>query len=179
MTQKGWQATGLEPDKEARTRGKQIYNIELNGIDDFYNLPADHFDAITLWHVLEHVHDLGSYVQQLKNLLKESGKIFIAVPNYTSKDAQIYKEYWAAYDVPRHLYHFSPLAMEALMQKNGLKIETYRPMWYDSIYISLLSNKYKYGHLRLISSFWNGICSNLAALGNVKRCSSVIYIISK
>ena len=179
MKQHGWNATGLEPDEGARQVASQQYNIELADINEFYKLPAGSFDAITLWHVLEHVHDLSAYVQQLKNLLNEKGKLFIAIPNYTSLDATIYKEYWAAYDVPRHLYHFSPASMKTLMDRNGLKIVHYKPMWYDSFYISLLSSKYKKGKANWIAACWNGFRSNLKALNDVKRCSSVIYVIEK
>ena len=179
MKQHGWDVTGIEPDRGARTVAKKLYGLELSGSDSFYHLPSFGFDAITLWHVLEHVHDLSVYVQQLKALLKEKGRLFIAVPNYTSKDAAIYKEYWAAYDVPRHLYHFSSRSMQALMEKNGLKLLRYKPMWYDSFYISMLSSKYKNGKTNLFSSFFNGFRSNLKAMSDVKRCSSVIYVISK
>jgi SAM-dependent methyltransferase len=175
----GWYVTGLEPDEGARQVAKKEYNVDLQDIGEFFQLPAASFDAITLWHVLEHVHDLSSYIQQLRSLLKENGKLLIAVPNYTSLDASIYKENWAAYDVPRHLYHFSPMSMQVLMEKHGLKIERYKPMWYDSFYISMLSSKYKTGKTKLIPSFFNGFRSNLKALGDVKRCSSVIYIIEK
>ena len=179
MKQHDWQVTGLEPDADAATVAKQLYNIELKSINEFYHLPADSFDAITLWHVMEHVHDLSAYVQQLKMLLKEDGKLFIAVPNYTSKDAAIYNEYWAAYDVPRHLYHFSPGSMKVLMEKNGMKLLTHQPMWFDSFYISMLSSKYKNGKTNLVAAFFNGLRSNIKAMSDVKGCSSVIYIIGK
>ncbi|MEI2737901.1 MAG: class I SAM-dependent methyltransferase [Chitinophagaceae bacterium] len=179
MKQAGWQVTGLEPDADARTVGKQSYNIELGDISQFYQLQESAYDAITMWHVLEHVHDLQGYVAKLKLLLKEGGKLFIAVPNYTSKDAAAYKEYWAAYDVPRHLYHFSPASMQALMEKHGLKILQHKPMWYDSFYVSMLSSQYKHGKTNLFGAFFNGLGSNLKAMGNVRRCSSVIYIIGK
>jgi len=179
MKRHGWKTTGLEPDDEARKLARDLYNLELADSSHLYQLPGNHFDAITLWHVLEHVHDLTGYVQQLKSLLKKEGKIFIAVPNYTSIDASIYQQYWAAYDVPRHLYHFSALSMEVLMKKNGLKIMHYKPMWFDSFYISLLSSKYKHGKTRWLSAVWNGFRSNLAAVGDPKKCSSVIYVIEK
>lgn len=179
MKQHGWQVTGLEPDTHAATMAKQLYDIELKSINQFYHLPADSFDVITLWHVMEHVHDLAAYVQQLKLLLKKDGKLFIAVPNYTSKDAAIYNEYWAAYDVPRHLYHFSPGSMKVLMENNGMKLLQHQPMWFDSFYISLLSSKYKNGKTNLVAAFVNGIRSNIKAISEVKRCSSLIYIIGK
>jgi 2-polyprenyl-3-methyl-5-hydroxy-6-metoxy-1,4-benzoquinol methylase len=178
MNQNGWHVTGLEPDEGARAVAKKLYNVGLENTDRFYQLPAESFDAITLWHVLEHVHDLSAYVQLLKSMLKETGTLLIAVPNYTSKDAAIYKEHWAAYDVPRHLYHFSPQSMKLLMEKHGLKLIEYKPMWYDSFYISMLSSKYKNGKTNLIASFFNGFLSNLKAFGDVKKCSSVIYVAS-
>lgn len=179
MKQHGWDVTGLEPDTDARTVAKQLYNLELKDINQFYHLPAGSFDAITLWHVMEHVHDLAAYVQRLKVLLKEDGKLFIAVPNYTSKDAAIYNEYWAGYDVPRHLYHFSPDSMKILMEKNEMKLVQHQPMWFDSFYISMLSSKYKNGRTNLGAAFWNGLRSNFTAMSNVKKCSSIIYVINK
>lgn len=179
MKKNGWSVTGLEPDADARKVAAQLYQIELTDINQFYKLPAGNFDAITLWHVLEHVHDLQVYVQQLKKLLSGKGKLFVAVPNYTSKDAAVYKECWAAYDVPRHLYHFSPRAMQVLMERNGLKVEKHKAMWYDSFYISMLSSKYKNGKPNFLAACWYGLLSNIAALGNKRKCSSVIYIIGK
>lgn len=179
MKKNGWQVTGLEPDADARSVGKQVYDIELTPIGQLFELPPSSFDAITLWHVLEHVHDLHGYLAQLKSLLKPHGKLFIAVPNYTSMDAAIYKEFWAAYDVPRHLYHFSPASMLVLMEKNGFIVKQHKPMWYDSFYVSMLSNKYKNGTTNLFTSFINGLYSNSKAMMDVKKCSSVIYIIGK
>lgn len=179
MQQAGWQVTGLEPDADARAVGKQSYNIDLADIGQFYQLRESSYDIITMWHVLEHVHDLQGYIAKLKLLMTENGKLFIAVPNYTSKDAAAYKEQWAAYDVPRHLYHFSPRSMQVLMEKHGLRILQHKPMWYDSFYVSMLSSKYIHGKPNLVGAFFKGLGSNLKAMGDVKRCSSVIYIISK
>ena len=179
MKKSGWQVTGLEPDADARSVCKQVYDIELTSIEQLFELAPSSFDAITMWHVLEHVHDLHGYLAQLKSLLKQNGKLFIAVPNYTSMDAVIYKEHWAAYDVPRHLYHFSPASMLLLMEKYGLKVLAYKAMWYDSFYVSMLSSKYKNGASNLLASFFNGLRSNSRAMQDVKKCSSVIYIIGK
>lgn len=177
MKQNGWQVTALEPDGDARKVAAESFGVSLQDTNEFYNLAAQQFDAITMWHVLEHVHDLQGYMSKLKELLKEKGRLIIAVPNYTSGDAAVYGEYWAAYDVPRHLYHFSPASMKGLVEKHGLKILGYEPMWYDSFYVSLLSSKYKNGATRLVGAFINGLRSNISAMGEVKRCSSVIYII--
>ncbi len=179
MKANGWSVTGLEPDAGARKLAKELNDVELEETRRLFQLPAGSFDAITLWHVLEHVHDLRSYLQQLKSLLKEKGILFIAVPNYTSTDAAVFKEHWAAYDVPRHLWHFSPAAMKKLVDDAGMKITKYKPMWFDSFYISMLSSKYKTGETNLIGACWTGLRSNIRAMGSVKECSSVIYIIKK
>lgn len=174
----GWDVTGIEPDSDARNVALNLYDIKLSGNELYDSLPENFFDVITLWHVLEHVHDLHDYVSFLKKRLKEKGLIFIAVPNYTSFEARIYKQYWAAYDVPRHLYHFTPQSMNNLMNRHGLKIVDHKPMWFDSFYISLLSTKYKSG-INWAGALWNGLYSNLKAVQNTERCSSVIYIVSK
>lgn len=177
MQEHGWQVTGLEPDADARTVAGKNYNLQLLKENEIYSLPNHSFDVITLWHVLEHVEGLAPLMQQLRLLLNDKGSIFIAVPNYTSSDASVYKKFWAAYDVPRHLYHFSPESMKVLVEKNGMKIVNYRPMWYDSFYISLLSSKYKNKTTRWVAALWYGMVSNIKALFNVKKCSSVIYVI--
>lgn len=179
MQRHGWTTTGLEPDMDARKIGREQYGLELMDSSKLYTLPPEEFDAITLWHVLEHVHDLSGYINQLKTILKKEGRLFVAVPNYTAADAVIYKQYWAAYDVPRHLYHFSPKSIEMLMKKNGLQVIKYRPMWYDSFYISLLSSKYKNGKTNWLAAAWNGLRSNIVAWPDNKKCSSVIYVIGK
>jgi hypothetical protein len=179
MKERGWEITGIEPDEGARQKAKTLFNIELKETDSFHQLSEISYDAITLWHVLEHVHQLHDYVELLKALLKSNGKIFIAVPNYSSLDSSIYKLYWAAYDVPRHLYHFSPKSIDVLMSQHGLKVISKKPMWFDSFYISLLSSKYKNGKTKWISAGLSGLRSNLRALTNKDYCSSIIYIIGK
>jgi len=174
----GWRGTGLEPDNGARKVANDLYGLLLRDTDELFDLPG-RYDIITLWHVLEHVHELHATMAQLKKLLAEKGRLLIAVPNYTCYDEKAYDGYWAAYDVPRHLYHFSPRSMQVLMEKNGLNIITCKPLWFDSFYISLLSSKYKKGKPQLIPAFFNGLRSNIKAMGNVKKCSSVIYIIGK
>jgi 2-polyprenyl-3-methyl-5-hydroxy-6-metoxy-1,4-benzoquinol methylase len=173
-----WNCTGIEPDQTAREKALELYKIDLKEAEKLYLLPPQSFDAITLWHVLEHVHELHKYVEQLKDLLSREGKLFIAVPNYTSGDEKIYNEYWAAYDVPRHLYHFSPKAMKVLLKSHGLNIEKIKPMWYDSVYVSMLSEKNKTGHPHPVKAFINGMISNLKTFSDHSKCSSLIYIIS-
>ena len=175
----GWKSIGLEPDKTARDKASKLYGINLKESGELFSLPAESLDAITLWHVLEHVHQLHEYIKEFRELLKQDGKLFIAVPNYTSKDAKIYGSFWAAYDVPRHLYHFSPKAMETVLNKHGLKLEKIKPMWYDSVYVSMLSEKYKTGKSNPAKAFVNGMLSNFEAAFDKKKCSSIIYIASR
>src|SRR5665647_197479 len=178
MVNAKWNITGLEPDSKAREKALELYGLQLEQIEKFYSLPVQTFDAITMWHVLEHVHDLHDYINQLNKLLKPGGKLFIAVPNYTSYDAAIYKEFWAAYDVPRHLYHFSPESMKKLLNTHGMKIEMMKPMWYDSVYVSMLSEQYKTGRPHPVKALISGLISNFKTLSKKEKCSSVIYVAS-
>lgn len=178
MKEHDWKAEGVEPDSQAIERAKHQYNIQLQPSSHLFSLEPEIFDAITMWHVLEHVHDLHGYIRHIKSICKPEGKIFIAVPNYTSYDADHYESSWAAYDVPRHLYHFSPASMQELMKRHQCKIEKIQPMWFDSFYVSLLSEKYKRGRSDLLKGFWYGLRSNMKALSNKRRASSIIYVIS-
>lgn len=179
IKQKGWEVKGIEPDEGARKKAVELFQLSLEQPPVLFTLPQANYDAITLWHVLEHVHQLHAYVEQLKGLLTAEGKIFIAVPNYTSGDATAYKTFWAAYDVPRHLYHFTPKAMETLAQAHGLRIIAKKPMWFDSFYVSLLSSKYRNGKTSWVGASFNGIKSNVGALFSKDKCSSLIYILQK
>jgi 2-polyprenyl-3-methyl-5-hydroxy-6-metoxy-1,4-benzoquinol methylase len=179
MKQAGWNVSGLEPDEFAREKALSNYDLKLNELSLLKDLTAETFDAITLWHVLEHVHDLNEYLEKFFEILKPQGRLVVAVPNYTSYDASYYKEYWAAYDVPRHLYHFSPKSMQVLLEKKGFVLEAIEPMWFDSFYVSMLSEKYKHGKQNFISAVWIGLLSNFKAFFNKEKCSSVIYIIRK
>ncbi len=176
MKQAGWQIAGLEPDETARQNAQKLYGISPEPSHKLFDLAHESFDAITMWHVLEHVHALHEYVAQVKKLLKPGGKFFVAVPNYTSLDAQHYRENWAAYDVPRHLWHFSPKSMELLMNKHGLKLLHTKPMWFDSFYVSMLSEQYKKGKGNLVGALLTGLRSNVKAVSDKNSCSSLIYI---
>ncbi|HLY69713.1 MAG TPA: class I SAM-dependent methyltransferase, partial [Puia sp.] len=179
MKTHGWQVTALEPDATARAQAEVLNHIGLIGPEHFYLFPEESFDVITMWHVLEHVHDLHGYMIQLKKLIKPHGKIFIAVPNYTSADASFYKNDWAAYDVPRHLYHFSPLSLKKLFNQYQFELQSTRAMPYDSFYISFLSERYKKNKLGLLRGTLIGLYSNFIAFVNKERCSSLTYIINK
>ncbi|MFT4092974.1 MAG: class I SAM-dependent methyltransferase [Niabella sp.] len=179
MQKAGWEVLGLEPEADARKVANNEYGITAKPSPELFSLDNESFDAITLWHVLEHVHTLHEYVAQLKNLLAKNGVLFVAVPNYTSKDAKVYGKYWAGYDVPRHLYHFSPHAMQVLMEQHGLHLVKMLPMWFDSFYVDMLSSRYKTGKTNYFSAGLHGLASNINAIGNVEACCSVIYVIKK
>ena len=179
MQQAGWKITGLEPDETARDKAKELYGLIVQSPEVLFQLPPSTFDVITMWHVLEHVHELKGYVKQIRRLLKPNGRLLVAVPNYTCYDQYVYKQYWAGYDVPRHLYHFSPDAMINLLVEYELKLLSVRPMLFDSFYVSMLSEKYKTGKNNFVKAVWVGLVSNFKALRDKEKCSSVIYIIGK
>lgn len=177
MKAAGWDCLGLEPDPDARAVAKADFGVDAKPIEELFALPDGTYDAITLWHVLEHVHELDAYMAKLKALLKADGRLFIAVPNYTSLDGQRYEAQWAAYDVPRHLYHFSPTSMKRLLELSGLKLIEMKRMPYDSFYVSMLTERNIGGGL--LKAVWTGWRSWWKAIWNLERCSSLIYVIRK
>ena len=179
MRDAGWDVTGAEPDADARQIALNQNQTVLSEMDVLDSLEKESFDAISLWHVLEHVHELDAFMIKLKSLLKPTGTMFIALPNYTSLDAEHYKDHWAAYDVPRHLYHFSPRSIDVLMNKNGLQVIKRQPMWFDSFYISLLSSKYQNGSVNYLTAFLKGLQSNMKAIRSHQKSSSIIYLVKK
>lgn len=177
MAEAGWNGVGLEPDAGARKLAKKNYGITLQSPENLFALPEQSFDVITMWHVLEHVHRLHEYMEQIKKLLKSGGVALIAVPNYTSKDAQHYGEFWAAYDVPRHLYHFSPQAMRKLVELHGMEIRETTPMRLDAYYIAMLSERYKTGKGNLLGAVWNGFNANMEGGEDKEKYSSLVYVV--
>lgn len=178
IQQKGsWKTIGVEPDEMARTIA--ISDHDLNVVKSLTDLPEKKFGIITLWHVLEHIHDLNDTIESLRQHLSKKGKLIIAVPNHESLDQQIYKQYWAAYDVPRHLYHFNQLTIKELMKYHKFTLEQTLPMKLDAYYVSMLSEKHKSGKINYLKSVLNGWKSNSWAEKNNNNYSSLIYIFSK
>lgn len=171
----GWQTIGIEPSTKAKTIA---INKGVNFADSLSDLESCSFDVITMWHVLEHVPNLDEYILELKRLLKPSGTILIAVPNFKSFDAEYYGKFWAAFDVPRHIWHFSKTAIAKLFAEKGMKLVEVLPMKFDSFYVSLLSEKYKTGNMNFIKAFFVGLKSNSSGK-QTKEYSSHIYIIKK
>lgn len=174
-----WETIGIEPDEDARKMAVNNYSLDVRSESELQNIPDSSFEIITMWHVLEHVPKLNERVKELKRLIKPNGIIIIAVPNSDSLDAKIYKEKWAAYDVPRHLYHFNPKDIDTLFKNHGMKMFKILPMVFDSFYVSLLSEKIKSGNTNLLRAMWNGFRSNTSALKSGKTYSSQIYLIRK
>jgi 2-polyprenyl-3-methyl-5-hydroxy-6-metoxy-1,4-benzoquinol methylase len=174
----GWNVIGVEPNLRARELAISKLNKSNSPIilSDINEIAAQQFDVITLWHVLEHVPNLKEYILKLKSLLKPNGILVVAVPNYKSFDALYYKKYWAAFDVPRHLWHFSKTSINKLFSKENLKVDKILPMKFDSFYVSLLSEKYKTSKSNMVKAFYVGFRSNLKAI-STKEYSSLIYII--
>jgi 2-polyprenyl-3-methyl-5-hydroxy-6-metoxy-1,4-benzoquinol methylase len=174
-----WQTMGIEPDDDARNMAIKNYGLDVRKESDLTLIEDESFDIISMWHVLEHVPDLNKRVEEIKRLIKPKGIIIIAVPNCNSLDAKIYKENWAAYDVPRHLYHFTPQDIESLFRNHGLRMFRILPMIFDSFYVSMLSEKIISGKTNFIKAVWNGLRSNLFALKSGRTSSSQIYLIRK
>jgi 2-polyprenyl-3-methyl-5-hydroxy-6-metoxy-1,4-benzoquinol methylase len=170
-----WNVFGTEPDVDARNIAAKKGVILHEYLSKFKN---QKFDVITLWHVLEHVENLQEYISELENLLSKKGRLIIAVPNYKSNDAKYYKEHWAAFDVPRHLWHFSQTSISKLFSEVQMIVEKTLPMKFDSYYVSLLSEKYKSGKMNPIKSFQRGFSSNLRAK-DTNEYSSLIYVLKK
>jgi predicted SAM-dependent methyltransferase len=184
LADSNWHVTAFEPDTNARNKiVEKSSKVKLS--DTIEAIPKESKSIITLWHVLEHVHRLNETIGQFKRVLEKNGHLVIAVPNYNSKDAEHYEAEWAAYDVPRHLYHFDYLAMKTLIENQGFVLKTIKPMWFDSYYVSLLSEKNRNSGNTIRSilgwpiAFCIGLISNFYALMSTKRCSSIIFIFQK
>lgn len=171
-----WNVTGIEPNEKARTIAGRKTNNRVFNADHLEALNDNSFDIITLWHVLEHLPNLDEHIQILKRLLKPNGHIIVAVPNYKSFDANYYKSFWAAYDVPRHLWHFSKQSIRLLFSEVNMQIEKTLPLKFDAYYVSLLSEKYKNGWMNFFSAFFVASRSNLKG-SRTGEYSSLIYVI--
>jgi len=169
----GWKTIGVEPSDKAKAIA---INKGVSFVEETSELENQSFDVISMWHVLEHVPDLDKQIKELKRLLKPTGTLIIAVPNFKSFDAKHYGKFWAAFDVPIHFWHFSKTAIKLLFEKEEMKLEKVLPMKFDSFYVSLLSEKYKSGKMNFIKAFFIGLQSNWKASQHFEY-SSHIYII--
>ena len=174
--QNHWSVSGIEPNKQARQIANNKTDNSVFEIEHLLKFQAESFDVISLWHVLEHLPNLEEHIQVFKKLLKPNGTLIIAVPNYKSYDAEYYQEFWAAYDVPRHLWHFNKDSISKLVSKVSMEVVKTKPMYFDAFYVSLLSEKYKNGKMNFLKGIWMGMLSNLKSIKS-KEASSLIYSI--
>lgn len=173
----GWQVVGVEPDAEAASVASTKLKIDIQS--SIHKLEKQNpFNVITLWHVLEHIPDLNETIQRFHHHLTNDGSLVIAVPNSDSYDAQYFKQYWAAYDVPRHLHHFTPATIEPLFKKHNFILREIKPMVLDAFYIALLSTRYQTGKTDYLKSVQIGLKSNTVAQ-RTGNSSSQIYIFKK
>lgn len=172
---RSWVVEGVEPNRGAKDRAN-AKGIILH--ETLQSIKNKKYSIITLWHVLEHLPNLELQIKDLVSLLNDNGTLVVAVPNFKSYDAGHYKEFWAAYDVPRHLWHFSKSSIEKLFAAQGMKVVEIKPMVFDSFYVSLLSEKYKSGHTNFVKAFAVGLWSNLKGW-RTKEYSSHIYILKR
>lgn len=179
MKQRNWTVSGIEPNKEARNFAKKNYGINVYDEEKLVTLDEGAFDVVTMWHVLEHVWNPDLRIKQVYKVLKNNGIVVIAIPNYESYDAGLYKEYWGGWDVPRHLFHFSQNSLGLLLSNNNFLLQEIKPMKFDSYYVSMLSEKYKYGKKNLFRSIICGYKSNVEAKKNNSNFSSLVYIFKK
>jgi 2-polyprenyl-3-methyl-5-hydroxy-6-metoxy-1,4-benzoquinol methylase len=174
--QSGWNVKGIEPSPDARASAALQYGLEVHETDK-WDFADNTFDVISAWHVLEHVYKLEETVKQVRRMLSQSGTFIVALPNCNSADAEFYKQNWAAYDVPRHIWHFTPKDVKALFEKQGFTLKEILPMPLDAYYICMLSEKYKGGNISYGRAAIHGWASNRLARKNGSTCSSQIYIL--
>jgi 2-polyprenyl-3-methyl-5-hydroxy-6-metoxy-1,4-benzoquinol methylase len=175
----GFSCTGIEPNSTARESAVASYGLKVLDEGGIENIESGSLGCITLWHVLEHVYPLRQRVDEFYNKLENGGTLIVALPNMLSYDAKKYKEFWAAYDVPRHIHHFTPSTVQQLMKNAGFDHIKTLPMCFDAFYISLLSEKYRHGHEKYINAFFTGLRSNITAFFGKGNYSSLIYIFKK
>jgi len=179
MSLRGWNVFGVEPSTAAAGLAGSQFGLDVKDSLFAPDFQEKQFDLITLWHVLEHFDELDDALSTIATLLKDAGTVAIALPNVISYDAEKYNAYWAAYDVPRHNWHFSPETFEKLIARHGFCVRKIYPMPFDAFYIAMLSEKYKGASIHQLRGILTGIKSFFVCLKNKNKSSSLIYIIKK
>ena len=174
----GWTVSGFEPNEQARNIAKSKNGDVVFDETEWENLSDRKFDIISLWHVFEHLPDPTEALKHYFKILADEGYLILAVPNFNSFDASYYKSYWAAFDVPRHLWHFSQASIKILASENGFEIDSIHPMKFDAYYVCLLSEKYKSGWMNFFNAFFVASRSNMKA-SRTGEYSSLIYVLKK
>jgi SAM-dependent methyltransferase len=179
MKKSGWNIKGVEISAKARKSAASRFNIDTIPPDEIKTLQYNSFDCVTLWHVLEHFHEPFKFMEEIGRLLKPEGLCVIALPNCSSFDSEHYGKEWAAYDVPRHIWHFNPSTFADFAIRNKFELSGIENLPFDVFYISILSEKYKESGAPFLSGILKGIWFSLCSLSNKFRSSSVIYILRK
>lgn len=179
MQKAGWSVTAIEKSSAAREQAKELFGLEILPEEALSKLPDKEYNAITLWHVMEHIQQLDNFWEQMHRILDDSGIAIIAVPNCASYDAEFYGEHWAAYDVPRHLWHFTSSTIAKIASKHNFILERRYPMPFDGFYISMLSERYKGRKSATLRGVWNGFLGWIASWDKCSASSSIIYIFRK
>ena len=175
----GYNTKGIEPSELARNQAIRNYNLSVSENTNLNQFKENQFDSISMWHVLEHVPSLNKTIEEINRILSKKGKVIIAVPNHKSWDAKYYKEFWAGWDVPIHLWHFSRLSIEKIFNNNNFKLVNKKPMIFDSFYVSILSEEFKTGKKKFIRGFITGLISNIVGIFSKRGYSSIIYVFEK
>jgi 2-polyprenyl-3-methyl-5-hydroxy-6-metoxy-1,4-benzoquinol methylase len=179
MKARGWQVSATEKNEHARQFAVKNFGVDVRGEEALGAYDAHSFDVVTMWHVLEHIEHVNEMASQWDRVLKADGTVVVAVPNCSSADAAMYGAGWAAYDVPRHLWHFVPATMEAFARKHGFEVVAERPMCFDAYYVSMLSEKYRGSKCYFLKGLWSGFRAGIRALGDKRRSSSIIYVLKR
>ena len=175
----GFRTEGIEPSRLAREQAINNFNLSVTHNTELDQFKSSQFDTISMWHVLEHIPELNKTIREFNRILNKNGKVIIAVPNHNSWDANYYKDYWAGWDTPIHLWHFSKLSIEKLFKIHDFKLIEKKPMLFDSYYVSLLSEEFKTGKKKYVKGFTIGLLSNIIGIFSKRGCSSIIYVFEK
>jgi 2-polyprenyl-3-methyl-5-hydroxy-6-metoxy-1,4-benzoquinol methylase len=179
MNERNWISTGIEADQDARSFAEEKFGLTVYKLNDIKSFNASEFNVVTLWHVLEHLPSPKEVLRDISRILDEKGICVIALPNTDSFDAHYYNKHWAAWDVPRHLWHFNLSSFKRLAKDSGLKLISTRRMPLDSFYISMLSEKYRGSVMSFLKGIIAGKIGWISSWFNKSRSSSLIYILEK
>ena len=179
MAARGWNVTAIEKNAKARELAQKAFGFGMYPVEALATIAEREMDVVTMWHVMEHIQNPDNMWKELYRILDDTGVAIIAVPNSTSYDAQKYKEHWAAYDVPRHLWHFSPSTIMRWGEKHGFLLERQYTMPFDGFYISMLSEQNKGSRLHALKGFWSGLIGWIAQWKRRSASSSIIYVFRK
>ena len=121
--EQGWEPHGVDPSKSGSAFAKEKYKLDVRCGDIFdADFPSASFDAIVLYHVLEHISELNPFLSELRRVLKpETGTLVIEVPNGGSLQSRLQKADWPYVHPHDHLYYFSAHSLPKLLQKHGFR----------------------------------------------------------